>query len=112
MTFLNGFEISITERLKQYGVLSSIGATKKQIKKSDTVLNFEYELTNEEERDNGNLIVKRKSLELKPMDEEEAILQLELLGHDFFIYKDVKSREINILYKRKDGNYGVIETND
>lgn len=85
---------------------------KKQVKKSDTVLNFEYELTNEEERDNGKFIVKRKSLELKPMDEEEAILQLELLGHDFFIYKDVKSREINILYKRKDGNYGVIETND
>ena len=85
---------------------------KKQIKKSDTVLNFEYELTNDEEVDNGNLIVKRKSLELKPMDEEEAILQLELLGHDFFIYKDVKTGEINILYKRKDGNYGVIETND
>ena len=46
------------------------------------------------------------------MSEEEAILQLELLGHDFFIYKDVHTNEIDILYKRRDGNYGVIETND
>ena len=59
-----------------------------------------------------NKIVKRKQLELKPMSEEEAILQLELLGHDFFIYKDVHTNEIDILYKRRDGNYGVIETND
>ena len=84
---------------------------KKQIKKSDTVLNFEYELTNEEEVDNGNLIVKRKSLELKPMDEEEAILQMEFLGHTFFIYRDINSEKVNVLYKRFDGTYGVIETN-
>ena len=57
-------------------------------------------------------IVKRKTLEMKPMDEEEAILELELLGHDFFIYKDVHTNEINLLYKRKDGNYGIIETNN
>ena len=83
---------------------------KKQIKKNETVLNFDYELSEEEEY--KNKIVKRKQLELKPMSEEEAILQLELLGHDFFIYKDVHTNEIDILYKRKDGNYGVIETND
>ena len=45
-------------------------------------------------------------------NKEEAILQLELLGHDFFIYNDVHTNEVNVLYKRKDGNYGVIETND
>lgn len=83
---------------------------KKQIKKNETVLNFDYELSVGEEY--KNKIVKRKQLELKPMSEEEAILQLELLGHDFFIYKDVHTNEIDILYKRKDGNYGVIETND
>ena len=69
---------------------------KKQVKKNDDFFNFDYELT---------------TLEMKPMDEEEAILELELLGHDFFIYKDSHSNETNILYKRKDGNYGVIETN-
>lgn len=83
---------------------------KKQVKKNDDFFNFDYELTNEEE--NESKIVKRKVLEMKPMDEEEAILELELLGHDFFIYKDVHTNEINVLYKRRDGNYGVIETND
>ena len=83
---------------------------KKQIKKNDDFFNFDYELLNEEKEERK--IVKRKTLEMKPMDEEEAILELELLGHDFFIYKDVHTNEINLLYKRKDGNYGIIETNN
>ena len=83
---------------------------KKQIKKSDEFFNFDYEV--EKEEDNHNKIVKRKSFEMKPMNEEEAILELELLGHDFYIYKDAKTNDINVLYKRKDGNYGVIETNN
>ena len=83
---------------------------KKQIKKGDEFFNFDYELTKEEKR--GNKIVKRKSFEMKPMDEEEAILEFELLGHDFFIYKDVHTGEVNVLYKRRDGNYGVIETSN
>ena len=44
------------------------------------------------------------------MSEEEAILQMEMLGHDFFIFKDSNTSNISILYKRKDNNYGVIET--
>lgn len=84
---------------------------KKQIKKGDTVLNFDYEVPQEEGLEKRK-IVKKKSLELKPMDKEEAILQLELLGHDFFIYKDSRTNDINVLYKRRDGNYGVIETSD
>ena len=83
---------------------------KKQVKKNDTFFNFDYELTKEEKSESK--IVKRKTFEMKPMDEEEAILELELLGHDFFIYKDAHTNEVNILYKRKDGNYGVIETNN
>ena len=55
-------------------------------------------------------IVKRKTLEMKPMDEEEAILEMNLLGHDFFVYKDMHSDNICILYKRKDGEYGILET--
>ena len=43
------------------------------------------------------------------MNEEEAILQMELLGHDFFIFKDAESMDIKVLYKRKDENYGLIE---
>ena len=83
---------------------------KKHTKKNDNFFNFDYELTKEEEKEPK--IVKRKTLEMKPMDEEEAILELELLGHDFFIYKDSNTNNANILYKRRDGNYGIIETNE
>ena len=57
-----------------------------------------------------NAVVKRKKLDTKPMNDEEAILQMNLVGHDFFIYKDDETNEINVLYRRKDGNYGIIET--
>ncbi len=56
-------------------------------------------------------VVKRKSIEMKPMSEEEAILQMELLGHEFFIYNDIDSGNCCVIYFRKDGNYGIIETN-
>ena len=57
-----------------------------------------------------NKIVKRKTLDTKPMSEEEAILQMNMLGHEFFIYKDSKTNNTCILYKRKDNDYGIIET--
>lgn len=82
---------------------------KKQTKLNDKIFNFEYEIS-ELEKDE-NKIVKRKQIEMKPMSEEEAILELELINHDFFIYKDM-SNEIKVIYKRKDGNYGVIETSE
>ena len=47
---------------------------------------------------------------MKPMDEEEAILEMNLLGHEFFVYKDMHTNNINVLYRRKAGNYGLIET--
>lgn len=56
-------------------------------------------------------VVKRKKVYLKPMDEEETIMQMELLGHTFFVFKDIKTEKVNVLYKRLDGAYGVIETN-
>ena len=72
--------------------------------------NFEYELDKEEEDSETETIVKRKKLEMKPMDEEEAILEMNLLGHEFFVYKDMNTDNICVLYRRKDGNYGLIET--
>lgn len=71
--------------------------------------NFDYELDDDEE--NNDVIVKYKEIEMKPMDSEEAILEMELLGHSFFVFKDVDTGNVNVLYKRKDGNYGLIETN-
>jgi putative sigma-54 modulation protein len=58
----------------------------------------------EEERD----IVRTKDFRLTPMDEEEAIEQMELLGHDFFVFYNVSNQNINVLYRRKDGNYGLL----
>ncbi len=72
-------------------------------------LNFDYEIDKDEE-DEGN-IVKRKHFDMKPMDEEEAMLELELLGHEFFVYKDMHTNNVCVLYKRKNGGYGLIETN-
>lgn len=54
-------------------------------------------------------IVKSKRFPLKPMSAEEAILQMELVGHNFFVYIDDRSEDVNVVYKRKDGNYGLIE---
>ena len=54
-------------------------------------------------------IVKRKIIETKPMNEEEAIIEMNLLGHDFFVFKNLNN-EVCILYKRKDNKYGIIET--
>ncbi len=56
-------------------------------------------------------IVKKKVYTAKPMGVEEAILQMNLLGHNFYIFSNDKTEDKNVVYKRKDGNYGVIELN-
>ena len=55
-------------------------------------------------------IIKHKRFSSKPMSAEEAILKMNMLGHDFFIYTNPETMEINIVYRRKDGNYGIIES--
>ena len=55
-------------------------------------------------------ITKRKELTLHLMDEEEAVLQMELLGHDFYIFKNSDTDNASVVYKRKDGEYGIINT--
>jgi len=55
-------------------------------------------------------IVKRKSFELDELNEDEALEQLELLDNDFYIYKDRKTKNVCVVYKRVDGDYGLIET--
>jgi putative sigma-54 modulation protein len=61
----------------------------------------------EEEEDEFE-IVREKRFDFKPMDTEEAILQMDLLGHNFFVYNNAESGEMNVVYKRKDGKYGLI----
>ena len=63
-----------------------------------------------EEEEEDLTIVRTKRFDLKPMDEEEAVLQMNMLGHNFYVYTDAESDGTNIVYKRKDGTYGLIET--
>lgn len=73
---------------------------------AEFILDFDIAQDQDEE-----VVVKRKQIDMKPMSEEEAILQMELLGHAFFAFKDVETGNVCILYRRKDNNYGLIETN-
>jgi len=59
--------------------------------------------------DRGNLIVRRKRFAMRPMTSEEAALQMEMLGHDFFFFLDAESGEHCVLYHRRDGALGLIE---
>ena len=55
------------------------------------------------------VIVKTKQFAVKPMSAEEAVLQLELIGHDFFVFQNADTNDVNVLYRRRDGKYGLIE---
>jgi putative sigma-54 modulation protein len=59
--------------------------------------------------DDDDAIVRTKYIELEPLTEEEAVLQTDLLGHDFFVYLDAESGQVNVIYHRKGGGYGVIK---
>ncbi len=59
--------------------------------------------------DHGPEIVKTKQFVLRPMSAEEAVLELELVGHDFFLFRRDETSEINVVYRRRDGGYGLIE---
>lgn len=54
-------------------------------------------------------VVRKKRVEMKPMTEDEAILQLELLGHDFFVFQHAEDGTVNVLYRRQNGDYGLIQ---
>lgn len=97
----------VTDKLER-----QIRKNKTRLKKKtvQNVIDFKIDFEVEKEDENKSKIVKRKNIEMKPMSEEEAILQLELLGHSFFVFKNVKTDEIDILYRRNDGDYGIIET--
>ena len=61
------------------------------------------------DEEGGPVIVKTKQFTMHPMSAEEAVLQLELIGHDFFVFRHLDTGEINVVYRRRDGDYGLIE---
>ena len=77
--------------------------------KKNLIQNFEVELEDNFE-DDDTKVIKRKHIEMKPMSEEEAILQMNMLGHSFFVFKNTDTETICVLYLRKDGSFGILET--
>ena len=83
---------------------------KKLIDKKQSALSFsEAFLQEEPEHEETIKIVKTKRFAMKPMDPEEACIQMELLGHNFFMFLNADTNEVNVVYKRKSNSYGLIE---
>ena len=78
--------------------------------KKTLIQNFEMDLEDNFDEEDEK-VIKRKKIDMKPMDEEEAALQMDMLGHEFFVFKNIDTQSVCVMYKRKDGNYGLIETN-
>lgn len=74
--------------------------------------NLDSELNGEADEGSDIRIVRTKRFDLKPMNAEEAVLQMDMLGHNFFVYLDGETESTNIVYKRDDGDYGLIETDE
>lgn len=82
----------------------------KLIDKKQSALSFSQAFLQEEvEHEEPIKIVKTKRFAMKPMDAEEACIQMELLGHNFFMFLNADTNEVNVVYKRKANSYGLIE---
>lgn len=95
----------------------SVDNIERQIRKNKTRLQkrlrdgaFTYDSTysQTEPEDTGEFIIRTKRFEFTPMSVEEAIMQMDLLGHTFFVFNDAETEETCVVYKRHDGNYGLI----
>ncbi len=87
-----------------------IRKNKTRIKKKAKSIDFGFvDFAISKDESDTNKIVKRKVIDNKPMSEEEAILQMNLLGHEFFVFENIDSHTTSVLYRRKDGNYGLID---
>ena len=80
-------------------------------KSKDNKLAFNLASIEPLEDEEEDVLVKTKTITPKPMDMEEAIMQMELIGHSFFVYRDTETDAISIVYRRNDGDYGLIEMN-
>lgn len=107
MDLYNGLDTVIDKLSKQL----SKQKERMERKHSDTIRyeSIEDYVPSEDEMQEEEKIVKRKEFVYKPMSEEDAILQMELLGHDFFVFDNFETEKVAVLYKRKDGHYGLIE---
>ena len=71
--------------------------------------NFQKEFMEKETEDQEVKIIRTKKFDIKPMYPEDACIQMDLLGHSFFVFSNAETDEVNVVYKRKDGSFGLIE---
>lgn len=82
----------------------------KLIEKQQTAVSLNKAFIEEENEDDEEIrIIRTKRFAVKPMDSEEACVQMELLGHSFFVFRNAETDEVNVVYKRKNHTYGLIE---
>jgi len=82
----------------------------KLIEQKQAAVNFNQSFIEDDYAEDDSIkIVKTKKFAIKPMDPEEACIQMELLGHNFFVYRNAETDEVNVVYKRKGNTYGLIE---
>ena len=93
----------VTDKLERSIRKNKTKIKRRKVENMDVFLDFEVEEEEEQK------IVKRKQINNKPMSEEEAILQMDLLDHDFFIFQNTGTNNMSVIYKRKDNSYGIIE---
>lgn len=86
-----------------------IRKNKSKLKKREKSGIKEFNIDDITDNSEDEVVIKRKKIDIKPMNLDEAILQMELLGHNFYMYKDSDIGRIALVYKRNDGGYGVIE---
>ncbi len=90
------YKTKLNERFRKHGMATRIQPCVAE----DRVDTFE----------SGARVVRVKRFLMKPMDVEEASMQMELLGHDFFVFTNADTNQVNVLYRRRNGDYGLIET--
>lgn len=82
----------------------------KLIQQKQATINLNQEFIDDSYEEENNIkIIRTKKFAIKPMDPEEACVQMELLGHNFFVYRNAETDEVNVVYKRKGNTYGLIE---
>ncbi|QBO35911.1 ribosome-associated translation inhibitor RaiA [Periweissella cryptocerci] len=103
----------VTDKLERQIRKHKTKVNRKSREKGFKGLDFSGDIVPEMMPDEEDVIevVRTKHVSLKPMDSEEAILQMDLLGHDFFVYED-EDQGVNIVYRREDGRYGLIEASE
>ena len=98
----------IDKQMVKYKTRLKNRSRKDQSFKDEYLLNFSGPDEAHDER-NDIVIEKNKRFEIRPMDVEEAVMEMELLGHDFFVFRNGRSDTVNVVYRRNNGSYGLIE---